>query len=210
MSLVDLNTDIKPWLGIDPGDTTYDTILSMIQNSVEQAVKNYTEAQFEPTVVTNEILDGDKADTVTPKNYPLISVQQLVFYVDADGSGGSVIDSSEYTVNPEGVVLQSATYSPYGRGRIRVDYTWGYASLPDDVKMAILLGVEATFRRRGRKSIGLGGRSKKDESERFTASGGGDQAAWDSKTGLPKEVVAMLSHYRAFEIPVQPMAVRNR
>jgi len=74
------------------------------------------------------------------------------------------------------------------------------------VKQAILLGVEAEFRRRGRKSIGTSGRSKKDESERFDNGVG----SWDKKSGLPKEVVFKLNPYRVFEFPAQPRATHNR
>jgi hypothetical protein len=87
---------------------------------------------------------------------------------------------------------------------VRIDYTHGYTSLPSDVKLAILLGIEANFRRKGNKTIGMTGRTKKDESEGYSSGPG----AWDTKTGLPKEV-AMLNPYKRYEIPTQPMAQRN-
>lgn len=206
MPFCDLNTDIKPWLGIDVSNTTHDSVLTIIRDSVEQAVLNYTEAKFEATVITNEILDSSSADTVVTKNHPVISVEALYFSVDSDGTDGNLIDPEHYFVNGDGGITLRAITQPRGRFLTRVDYTYGYTALPGDVKHAILLAVEADFRRKGRKLIGVSSRSKKNESEGFESSSG----VWDTRVGLPKEVVAKLNPYRVnFEFPVQPMATRN-
>ncbi len=202
----DVETDIKPWLGIDAAVATHDATLAIIRDAIEQAVVNYVEHEFEPKADT-QIIDGTMSDMLTPDNWPVLSVQSLHFYNSIDGSGGQLIDPSRYAVREEGIVLASEFHSPRGRGRINLVYTWGYASLPGDVKLAILQSVEAEFRRKGRKSIGVGGRSKKDESESLS---GGDASAWDNKTGLPKEVIGKLSTYKQGpEFTTQPMAARN-
>ena len=46
----DIDDDVKPWLGIDPAETKHDTTLTIIRDSVEQAVLNFTEASFDPLV----------------------------------------------------------------------------------------------------------------------------------------------------------------
>ena len=205
----DLNVDVKPWLGIDVSDTDQDQTLTLMRDSVEQAVINYIENDFDEHVVTGELLDSNGSDTVIPFNEPLLSVQALYLYVESDGSGGSLIDPEDYNVVTSingSVVTMRRLFNPRGRSIIRIDYTYGYSSVPPDVKEAILLSIEAKYRRKTRKSIGLSSRRKKDESEGY--SGGGPEA-WDSKVGLPVEVVAMLETYRKFEFPVQPMATRN-
>lgn len=204
----DLNTDIKPWLGIDPGNTNYDSVLTIMRDSVEQAVINYVENDFDTHVITNEIVDSNGSDTILPRNEPLLSVEALYLNVETDGTGGDLLDTNSYYVNTanagSSIVLTNFRTSR-GRANIRIDYTYGYSSVPPDVKEAILLSVEAKYRRKGRKSIGVSSRSKKDESESFTDSSSG----WDKKVGLPVEVVSMLRTYRKFEFPTQPMATRN-
>ena len=205
----DIDADVKPWLGIDVSVTSHDATLTIMRDSAEQAVINYIENDFDSHVVVGEILDANAGDTIITRFEPLVSVQALYFWGQTDGTNGSLIDPLDYqVVTSEGgsaIVLQN-NYAPRGRSAVRVDYTYGYSSVPPDVKEAILLSIEAKFRRKGRKSIGLSGRSKKDESESYS---GGGKGSWDTKVGLPIDVVSMLNTYRKFEFPTQPMATRN-
>ena len=202
----DVDTDIKPWLSITTTD--HDTTLAILRDSVEQSVANYVEHEFESKVEPGEVIDGTKADAIAPKNWPILSVQSLHMYASIDGTGGNLIDPSQYKVEDWGIVLGDGLHSSRGRGTIRLAYTWGFASLPADAKLAILQTVEAEFRRKKRKSIGAGARSKKDESE--GQGSGSDESAWDKKSGLPKAVLGKLNSYKQGpEFTSQPMATRN-
>jgi hypothetical protein len=205
MAFLDLNTDIKPWLGIDVLNTTHDSVLNVINAAMEQAIKNYTEQEFALSVVVGEVLDANQSDQLIPRNYPIVSVQNIYFFTSPDGSNGSLIDPSDYQVLPNAIVFQGKN-TPFGRSRIAIDYTWGYDGLPDDVKLCMLQSVEAEFRRKGNKTLGIGGRSKKDESETYR---GGSIGEWDEVTGLPKVLVYKLTPYRQYEFPNSPMATRN-
>lgn len=201
----DIDDDVKPWIGIDQAVTEHDAVLTIIRDSVEQSVANYCEHEFEEKEAV-ELLDGTMSDVITPENWPIVSVESMYFNTNIDGTGGNLVDATSYDVRDYGVVLGNSVMTPRGRGRIKLEYTWGFDGLPPDVKLAVLQAIEAEFRRKGRKSIGIGSRSKKDESERFTS----DASAWDMKTGLPKEVIGKLNAYRQGpEFTTQPMATRN-
>jgi hypothetical protein len=197
--------EIKEWLSITKPD--YDSLLTTINEAMCQAVISYVEHDFTEQVTTNEVLDANQSDSIVPRNWPIVSVQALYFHTQPDGSQGQLIDASDYQVLPEGIVLQNFT-TPVRRSRIRVDYTWGYpAGLPADVKLMMLQAVEAEWRRRGQKTLGVASRSKKDESHSFTATGDG---YWDMRTGLPNELIYKLNNYKqSFEWPSSPMATRN-
>lgn len=199
---LDIDTDVKPWLGI--ASDTYDDILTIIRDSVEQAVLDYTEAVFESTSTT-DILDASGNDVIVVRNTPIISVSAIYFWVNPDGTEGSLVDTDHYKAESNSIVLQSIFTPQFGRALVRVDYDYGYDGLPSPVKHAILLSIEAEFRRKGDKTIGRSGRSKKDESESY-----GGSSLWDEKVGLPKEAVYKLNPYRqSMEFPVQPIAIRN-
>ena len=191
MSLCTLQ-EIKDWLKITGADQ--DTRLTMVQKAVEQAVINLCETDFQPHEYTNEVLDGDGKDVIVPRHWPILSVEHVLLYCLPDGSGGSDVATEDMSIRDEAIYLANSLITPPGRGRVRLDYHAGYASVPDDVKMAVMLGVEAFLARNARKSIGIASRGKEGESESYTK-------AWDAKVGLPTEVVALLGSYRSMEFP---------
>lgn len=194
-------SDAKAWIGIDPSDTSQDTVLQVMIDAVDNIIKDYTEAEFSPQTVVGEVLDGGRSDTVVPKNSPIISVQHLYVNVWPDGSGGSEVPATEYIAEKDCVVLRWQV-TPKGRGLVKLDYTWGYGSVPGPVKQAALLSVEALYNRKNRKSIGISSRSKEGESESYPS-------AWNMESGLPKEAMAMLVPYRSLEFPIINTATRN-
>lgn len=204
MALLNLNTEIKPWLGIPVPTTAHDDVLTIINNAMSQAVLNYTETDFQTHIQVGEVLDGNQSDVIVPRNIPIVSIQAIYFYTSPSGSAGMLLDPSNYQLVSDTIVLQNVQ-TPFNRSRIRVDYTWGYNGVPGDVKLCLLQAVEAEFRRKGNKTLGVSSRSKKDESESYKS----DIGEWDEKSGLPKVLVYKLTPYKTFEFPNQPMAVRN-
>lgn len=201
MPFLDLNTDIKPWLGIT--DTSQDAFLTTINNAMEQSIINFCENDF--TIKTSsDILDGNGSDIILPLNTPITEVIAVYFNCDTDGSNGTLIDPHYYLMREYEIALRGYK-TPFARARIRVDYKWGYNGLPADVKLCMLQAVEAEWRRKVNKAIGGLSRSKKDESDNVTS----DLNEWDYKTGLPKVLVFKLNPYKVFEFPRQPMATRN-
>lgn len=194
--------EVKDWIGgFDPADTSQDARLNLMLSAADKIIKDYCETEFVPTAETNEVLDGTRSDVIVPKNSPIISVQKVVFNVNTLGQGGTQLATDEFYFTPDAIIL-SARMTPQGRGLVRLDYTHGYASVPEPVKMACLMAVEGTYRRLTRGTLGLSSRAKEGESESYLS-------AWNLESGLPKEAMALLVPYRSIEIPVQNMAQRN-
>lgn len=200
MSLVTLQ-EIKDFLGIT--GSAQDAKLTIFQESVEASVKNYCDCAFEPVAVTGELHDGTTSDVIVPKFSPLISIQGLYFWTDVDGTGGTQMDEDRDFYFDENAITLREQYSPRGRGIVRIDYTHGYATVPGDVKLAILQSVKAELRRDSNNTEHIASRSKMNESEGFNA-------AWDKKTGLPSQIISKLQPYRVYEVPLVSMAQRNR
>ncbi len=199
--------DVKTFLGIDAGDTSQDALITMFKDAVEQAVINFCDTDFTIQTVTNEILDGIRADVIVPRNFPITDVDAIYVACQPDGTGGILLDGTrDYSFNESAITLRGQ-HTPFSRACVRVDYKWGYATVPADVKMAVYQSIKAEMQRYSRNTEDVNSRSKGDESENY--GGTGVNGVWDSATGLPKTIVAKLSNYRTFEFPTAGMAQRN-
>lgn len=204
MSFLSLNDDVKPWLSIEPSNTTHDATLQLLIDAMEQAVINFVETDFAIHTEVKEIHDGNRMDVILPRNVPVTAVDKIVLGCDTQGNGGSVLSSTDFVWDSQSISLRYQ-YTPRGRGMIAINYKWGYDGLPSDVKLCMLQAVEAEFRRKGNKSLGGGAKSKKDESQ----SSPGGIGEWDPKTGLPSVLVYKLTAYKTFEFPNLPAATRG-
>jgi hypothetical protein len=202
MALTTLDEN-KSFLGISLSDHTYDVILEIFRRAIENCVINYCENDFLSTARTKELCDGSLSDVIVPKYFPIISVQAIYFGCDGSGNNGDLVDADNYSFDATGIILRNGIDTPYGRKYIRIDYTSGYASVPDDVKLVVYQSVKSEYQRHNRKTEDVGSRSKGDESESYNS-------AWDKKSGLPVQVVSKLQSYRTYEIPQIGIAQRNR
>lgn len=200
MPLVTL-ADIKTYMGIDALDVSQDALLTMFQESIEATVTSFCGTDFSTKTVTNEVLDGVQSDVIVPRHFPVLAVDAVIVGTEPDGSGGLTLDpATDYSFNSSAIFLKS--FTPFARASVRVDYQWGYAAVPGDVKMAVYQAIKAEMQRHARNTEDVGSRSKGDETESYTG-------VWDASTGLPKTVVSKLAAYRDFEFPMVGMAQRN-
>ena len=112
-------------------------------DAASAAVENYCRRTFAQGSV-DERIDGTGTDTLRVSRPPIGSVTSVTL----DGEALDNTDGSEWTVG-KGVLFrgngQSDTLSaevwPRGRRNVRVQYSGGYATIPDEVKFATMLVV---------------------------------------------------------------------
>ncbi len=200
--------DVKNWLGIDLGVTTFDAKLSTMLLAVSKKIIEYCGDDFQKHIIgaPGEVMDGTRSDFLQPRILPIISVEAISLHVDVTGLGGLDLDPDEYEAQPGGIQLKRLN-SPQGRSNVLIQYTAGYETVPEDVAMATLLGVEAFNLRLTNKRIGISSRQKgtgagQQEQEQYLK-------AWDPDSGLPMEAVGLLQSYKMFEWPAIPVPARN-
>jgi hypothetical protein len=156
--------DVKTYLQI--GFSTDDTLLSALITGYSAAVQAYCYRSIGGVVSQTDILDGGYREFVL-KRRPVVSITQIVDRIDS-----SVIDPSLYDVDGgvgmvvAGTPALNATVGVldlscfvrsqgdgemvwgFGRRRWQIDYTHGYASVPDDVKLAVKILVAGRYNRR--------------------------------------------------------------
>lgn len=205
MPLVTLSA-LKSFMGIKPADTTQDDVLQIFLDSVESSVIAYCETDFSAKVIAGfpgELKDGTDSDVIVPNHYPILSIQGVWLGCKMDGTGGyQLSETTDYYHDEASIYLRA--YTPNQRGAVRLNYTWGYNSVPPEVKLCILQCVKAEYQRHVNKTEGLNSRSKEGESESFGGS------AWNPSTGLPTSIQAKLEKYKVVEFPNPNMAQRNR
>jgi len=144
MALISLS-EAKSYLGIS--DTSEDHYLQLIVNMVDKYVKKYTMRDLEATDYSKELYDGPGTNSLVLRNYPIISVTEVLERTEEVESATvservNEGDDGYYILNAEEGVLYRDVPWTRGRGSIEVTYQAGYEDLPDDLKWACLSIVE--------------------------------------------------------------------
>ena len=143
--------EFKTHLGIASSDTSQDTRLTQFLVGVEEAVKNFCREGLKSETVT-EYYDGSGRELLVLRRRPLTAVSSV--RVDAFGRAGLGADAfpeeSAWEIGEDffpkrvdqsegnGSILIAVDRAwPEGRGNIKVVYTAGYASIPEDLKLGI-------------------------------------------------------------------------
>jgi len=134
--LSDLGIDIAPWTASDNAK------LKVEIYKAQREFERLTRRKYEDATIT-EKLDGSGRETIILRYFPInsvtsISIIDIVNYQE-------VLTVSEYRVDNEtGVVTLVSTQPqiisvfPLGNQNIEVVYNYGYTTIPDDIKDAII------------------------------------------------------------------------
>lgn len=189
----DLTTisEIKDHLGISDGSE--DTQLTLWLDAVEDAISTFTGRFIGPgetspftSYQTTEYHNGDGHQNLWLKRYPVTAIASI--HVDQNGYHGDGTNAfpsdSEWTAGTDfakgdlaeihanrGKVTSLRKWGnhglrawPDGVGNIKVIYTAGYATIPDDLSLAAILMVSDI---RSQKEAGGGGPLKSERHSRY-------------------------------------------
>jgi len=126
-----------------------DSAVQDIINQAEEELEYLTGRTFTKTTNSTEYLDVDNRDTFYLRNYPVLNIN----YVSCN-TASSVTDTPAWSASTEGLGNDYLLYSdegkiqfiknlpPPGEKRIKVNYDYGYETVPDIVKeLTILLAT---------------------------------------------------------------------
>lgn len=137
--------------------TAEDARLNVIIPAVNASVNKYIGRTIEETEYEDELYDGSGIESLCLRNFPVSEITSITVY-DIDvparddslgffGYGYYMKDGGE-----AGIVYRNDCW-PRGRGIIKVSYTAGYATIPDDLIFATL--QMAAFYRNVTKKPGI-------------------------------------------------------
>lgn len=183
---------VKEFLGIT--DTSKDTFLRHLITRASRFIKTYTGREYASTTYTEEVHSGNGYQKLYLDHYPIISVTEVK-------EDDVALDSDEYEIlSEEGAIFREAGWTggslamadtlstepdPYAETRnLKVTYTAGWASIPDDIVQACLQLVALWYT--GANSAGI---------ERETTPGG-YSVTYGKAVGVPDDIKLILDQYK--------------
>ena len=103
-------SDLKSWLGIDALDTSKDTILTMIINSVSKKYENYCNTKLEETTIVNELYEGSgNTNSLVLNNLNVSKVNKIEFLInDIWETVYEYKELPDITINTYGMTIENS------------------------------------------------------------------------------------------------------
>jgi hypothetical protein len=175
---------LKRYLGIDAADATQDALLDQLLAYASERIESHCRRRFASEEVT-EYHDGPGTNELILLRRPVSGTPEV--YVDSDREfpDSSEVPASELAVYPEtGLLVRVASPFPRGVLNVKVVYTAGYETVPDDLEAACVKLAAAWYAH---------ARSGADGVRKETL---GDYAAEYSDREPPADVASLVSPYR--------------
>ena len=184
-SLVDLDT-VNAFVNGDTGDAEQQKILTYYINTASAFCNLYTNRKLKSRELT-EYYSGDGTNSIITNEYPVTEITAV--YDDLDRSYGSdtLIDSDDLAILPDGLaykIVYDGGVFQVGIRNLKVQYTAGYTSIPNDLQQACLEVIAYYFKNTEEIRFGVTTRTM----------GGGSVTV--ETTDIPKSALRILERYR--------------
>lgn len=181
MALVDLETEVKPWLEIAPSVTTSDNVLLTCMESATAFFESYCERELEEDTYTHQF-NGSGRHELRLREFPVSDIHFAA--IDSTWAFATPEDLASILIDNELWLVRKEIW-PHGIRNIQVSYTAGYDfdDTPTDLRLACLQMVEFLYHGRADHRVGVTNRSKIGETLTFQDS-------------VPKTILDLIAPYR--------------
>ena len=154
---------------INNSDSGLNTILDTLIAAVEARILAHLgRLRIETGTVTNEYHDGDgRSECLLLREWPATAITTVSWW---DGTTATALDATDYALDSSaqdsaGILIYTpGGYAPspwrVGRRNIRITYTAGYTTVPDDLELAATIQVAWDLKRTGHAGARLGERTQ--------------------------------------------------
>jgi uncharacterized phiE125 gp8 family phage protein len=182
---------LKRYLGIDATDTSHDDLLDDLIDYASERIETHCGRLFASEAIT-EYIDGSGTTELVLSRRPVTELTSVRVDADREFAEETEVDSSELVLRAEAGVVErvvgiAGALFPRGASNVRVEYTAGYATAPDDIGLACVKLAAAWY---AHASAGADGISRETL---------GEYSAVYRTSGLPADVEAILVPYREHE-----------
>lgn len=169
--------DVKKFLTITSSKD--DEELKHLINVVSRHCQTFCQREFLKATYTEEKYDGRDLGTLNLKNYPIVTVTELIPYTDAT----ALTEDTHFVVYPEQgqiKLLAGDRFPPSLRG-ISVTYDAGYdgvANLPEELKYSIELAVAHVYKEQKKESYSVTRQQKGESFSEYIRKMYPDRVTW--------------------------------
>lgn len=161
--------NVKIHLGLLTSDSSQDALLTNMINASQRICEQYLHHPILQASYT-EYYDGDGTGKLILRKWPIISVTSIHIDIDREFDSDDLADPTNYYVDSENGIIEfyrafaaGPAWFDEGIKNIKVVYSAGFASIPDDLIEAADEHVAWMFRRantEGTTQQSLGGKSE--------------------------------------------------
>ncbi len=177
-------TALRLYLGIGASDTEHDDLLDALIDYASERIESHCRRAFASAAVT-EYLDGTGTSRIVLPRRPVTVLTSIHEDSGRAFAADTEVDPADLVLHPErGIVDRVGGVFARGARTLKVAYTAGYATVPDDVALACVKLAAAWFAH---------ARSGADGVRRESLGG---YAAEYAASALPADVEGALAPYR--------------
>jgi hypothetical protein len=148
--------DLKLYMDIKTEDGEVDDadLLIGLINQITAAMENYCGLKHFQSTVYTEYFDGGGVNELYPDHYPITSVSGIFDDDSWTWDSDTEISGTDYRIVDHNRILLKS-YNIFGdwAQNVKVVYTAGFASIPEDLKLACAKEVARLFRTRNDKGV---------------------------------------------------------
>ena len=159
---------VKTYLGLTDTNTTRDTFVDDLIDRFTDLAEVYCNVKFKSASYTEYHNGSGKSGTVNLDEYPVTAITSLHDDVDREYGSDHLVASADYVWWDYGVIELDEDVFDKGFKNIKVVYTAGYATMPEDLQQAAVEQVAWNFKQSsvagGSGFLGLSSRGMADGS----------------------------------------------
>jgi uncharacterized phiE125 gp8 family phage protein len=138
-------TALRLYLGIDASDTQHDDLLDALIDYASERIESHCRRGFASAELT-EYLDGTGTSRIVLSRRPVTALTSVHEDSGRVFAAETQVDSADLVLHPErGIVDRLGAVFARGARTVKVAYTAGYATVPDDVALACVKLAAAWF-----------------------------------------------------------------
>ena len=139
--------DVRQYLNRSIGDDG-EMVLDMYLDGVQQLFETECKRAFDSATYTDHYLDAPGTDRIFPAQYPVTAISSIYQDSSRGWDATSLIDSADYFIDSDerGIILKSGTFIESPKA-IKITYTAGYTTIPNDLKMICIIETARLFRK---------------------------------------------------------------